>query len=153
RSTGRRVAALLPVHILGHPVDLQPILELGRRYHLPVIEDATESLGATYRGLPAGHLGDAACFSFNGNKLMTTGGGGMLVTDRKEWAVRSRYLTTQGKDDPLEYIHGTVAYNYRLTNLQAAVGVAQLEQLDDFIAAKHRIAARYEEALRNVPGL
>lgn len=153
RATGRRVRAILPVHILGHPVDMDPILELARRYDLPVIEDATESLGALYKGRPVGHLGDIACFSFNGNKLITTGGGGMIVTDDPAWARRAKYLTTQAKDDPIEYIHGAIGYNYRLTNVQAAMGCAQLENLDAFVAAKRRIAAAYTAAFADVPGI
>lgn len=152
-ETGRRIAALLPVHILGHPVDLEPVLELGEEYNLPVIEDASESLGALYRGEPVGVLGDMGCFSFNGNKMITTGGGGMLVTDNSEWAERARYLTTQAKDDPVEYIHREIGYNYRLTNLQAAMGCAQLEQLDEYVAKKRRIAERYGEGLGDVPGI
>ncbi|HEY7894276.1 MAG TPA: LegC family aminotransferase [Gemmatimonadaceae bacterium] len=153
RATNRRVRALLPVHVMGHPVDMAPLLDLARRYELVVIEDATESLGARYRGTPVGHMGDVACFSFNGNKLITTGGGGMLVTDREDWARRAKYLTTQAKDDPIEFEHGAVGYNYRLTNIQAAMGVAQMEQLDDYLAAKRRIAERYAAALADVPGL
>ena len=153
RETGRRIAAILPVHILGHPVDLDPILDLAREHGLPVVEDATESLGASCRGRPVGQLGDVACYSFNGNKLITTGGGGMLVTRHEAWARRARYLTTQAKDDAIEYVHHEVGYNYRLTNLQAAMGVAQLEGLADFLAAKRRIAERYTAALRDVPGL
>ena len=153
RATNRRVRALLPVHVMGHPVDMAPLLELARRYDLIVIEDATESLGARYRGTPVGHMGDVACFSFNGNKLITTGGGGMLVTDREDWARRAKYLTTQAKDDPVEFEHGAVGYNYRLTNIQAAMGVAQIEQLDDYLAAKRRIAERYAAALADVTGL
>jgi len=153
RATDRRVRALLPVHVMGHPVDMAPLLDLARRYDLIVIEDATESLGARYRGTPVGHMGDVACFSFNGNKLITTGGGGMLVTDREDWARRAKYLTTQAKDDPIEFEHGAVGYNYRLTNIQAAMGVAQMEQLDDYLAAKRRIADRYAAALSDVPGL
>ena len=153
RETGRRIAAILPVHILGHPVDLDPILDLAREHGLPVVEDATESLGASCRGRPVGQLGDVACYSFNGNKLITTGGGGMLVTRHEAWARRARYLTTQAKDDVIEYVHHEVGYNYRLTNLQAAMGVAQLEGLADFLAAKRRIAERYTAALRDVPGL
>ncbi|PIQ84431.1 MAG: aminotransferase DegT [Candidatus Omnitrophica bacterium CG11_big_fil_rev_8_21_14_0_20_63_9] len=153
RKTGRRVKAILPVHVLGHPCEMDPILELARRYELVVIEDATESLGATYRGTKVGHLGDIGCFSFNGNKIITTGGGGMLLTDRAEWAMRAKYLTTQAKDDPDEYVHHEVGYNYRLTNLQAAVGCAQLEQLEDAITAKRRVAQRYTEVLAGIPGL
>lgn len=153
RATGRRVRAVLPVHVLGHPVDLDPILEAARSFELAIVEDATESLGAVYRGRPVGRLGDIACFSFNGNKLITTGGGGMIVTDRPDLAARARYLTTQAKDDPVEYVHHAVGYNYRLTNVQAALGVAQMERFAQCIAAKRRIAARYVEALAELPGL
>ncbi|MEA2174764.1 MAG: perosamine synthetase [Blastocatellia bacterium] len=151
--TGRKVRAILPVHILGHPVDMDPILEAARKYGLMVIEDATESLGARYKERRVGSLGDLACFSFNGNKIITTGGGGMICTGDEARAARAKYLTTQAKDDPVEYVHGEVGYNYRLTNIQAALGCAQMEQLDQFIAAKRRLAARYTEALRGVPGI
>ena len=153
RTTGRRVKAILPVHILGHPADMDPILELARRYNLVVIEDATESLGTKYKGRMVGLLGDLACFSFNGNKLITTGGGGMLVTDNEVWARKAKYLITQAKDDPVEYIHNEIGYNYRLTSIQAAMGCAQMEKLEEHIAAKRRIASTYTEALKDVPGL
>ncbi len=153
KATGRPVTAILPVHILGHPVDLGPILEKARQYGLVVIEDASEALGSRYHGDRVGHLADIACLSFNGNKIITTGGGGMIVTDREEWAERARYLTTQAKDDPVEYVHHAIGYNYRLTNVSAAMGVAQMEQLDSFLAAKRRIAAWYREHLGNVPGV
>jgi perosamine synthetase len=153
KRTGRRVKAIIPVHVLGHPVEMTPILELARRYELTVIEDATESLGATYRGKPTGALGDIGCFSFNGNKILTTGGGGMLITNRSDLAKQAKYLTTQAKDDPLEYVHNEIGYNYRLTNIQAAFGVAQLEQLDHYVARKCEIAERYREALNGVPGI
>lgn len=153
RRTGRRVTAIIPVHILGHPVDLDPILEVARKFGLKVIEDATEGLGATYKGLPLGSLGDITCFSFNGNKIITTGGGGMIVTDNEEWARKAKYLTTQAKDDAIEYVHGEVGYNYRLTNLLAAVGCAQMEQLPDYVAIKRKIAASYSDILQNLPGV
>jgi perosamine synthetase len=153
RRSGRRVKAILPVHILGHPVNLDPILEIAAKYSLPVIEDATEGLGARYRGKSLGSFGQAGCFSFNGNKIITTGGGGMLVTDSAEWAARARYLTTQAKDDPIEYVHGTVGYNYRMTNLLAALGCAQMEQLDAFVATKRQIAKRYTESLAVLAGI
>ena len=153
RQTGRRVRAILPVHILGHPVDMDPIMALAHEFGLVVVEDATESLGAQYRGRNVGSLGNMACFSFNGNKLITCGGGGMIVTDDEDSATRARYLTTQAKDDPIEFVHEAVGYNYRLTNLQAAMGCAQLEQLDDYVAAKRRIASTYGEALGSIPGL
>jgi len=153
KTTCRRVKAILPVHILGHPVDMDPILEVARKYNLVVIEDATESLGAKYKGRMVGTLGDMACFSFNGNKIITTGGGGMIVTGNEAWARKAKYLTTQAKDDPVEYVHNEIGYNYRLTNIQAAMGCAQLEQLDDYIAAKRRIADTYIKALKDVPGI
>jgi perosamine synthetase len=153
RQSGRRVKALLPVHVLGHPVDIEPLMALAREFGLTVIEDATESLGATYRDRPVGKFGDFACFSFNGNKLLTTGGGGMIVTDNPEWARRARYLTTQAKDDPVEYVHKSIGYNYRLTNIQAAMGCAQMELLDEYVAAKRRIADRYRQELADIPGL
>lgn len=153
KSTGRRIRAIVPVHILGHPCDMAPILEAARKYDLKVVEDATESLGTHYKGRAVGHLGDIACFSFNGNKIITTGGGGMIVTDNPEWARRAKYLTTQAKDDPVEFIHNEIGYNYRLTNIQAAIGCAQLEQLDNYIVAKRRIAATYTAAFKNVHGL
>ena len=151
--TGRRVKAILPVHILGHPVDLDPILEVAAKYSLPVIEDATEGLGARYRGKSVGGSGHVGCFSFNGNKIITTGGGGMIVTNDAEWAARARYLTTQAKDDPIEYIHNAIGFNYRLTNVLAAIGCAQMEQLEGYVEAKRRIAKRYQESLACFPGL
>lgn len=153
RRTGRRVRAILPVHILGHPVDLDPIIAIAAKYSLPVIEDATEGLGARYRGKGLGSIGHAGCFSFNGNKIITTGGGGMLVTDNAEWASRARYLTTQAKDDPVEYVHNTVGYNYRLTNVLAAIGCAQMELLDTYVETKRQIASHYRESLAPLPGL
>lgn len=153
KTTGRRVRAILPVHILGHPVDMHPILEVARKYNLVVIEDATEGLGAKYKGGMVGHLGDIACFSFNGNKIVTTGGGGMIVTDNEAWARKAKYLTTQAKDDPVEFVHGEIGYNYRLTNIQAAMGCAQMELLDEYIATKRRIAASYTDALGGLPGI
>jgi perosamine synthetase len=151
--TGRRIVAIIPVDVLGHPSNLQPILELSRKYDLTVIEDASESLGAAYHGRPVGRHGDITCFSFNGNKILTTGGGGMLLTDHADWARRARHLTTQAKAEGFEYIHDELGYNYRLTNIQAAMGVAQLEQLDTFVAIKRRIAATYAATLGDLSGV
>lgn len=153
RQSGRRVRAILPVHILGHPVNLDPILAIAAKFALPVIEDATEGLGARYRGRSLGGIGQIGCYSFNGNKIITTGGGGMLVTNNPDWAARAKYLTTQAKDDAVEYVHNTVGYNYRLTNPLAAIGCAQMEQLDTFVDAKREIANRYRESLASLPGL
>ena len=153
RATGRRVRAILPVHILGHPVDMDPIHEAAEKFGLAIIEDATESLGAKYKDRMVGRIGDIGCFSFNGNKLITTGGGGMIVTENEAMARRARYLTTQAKDDPVEFVHGAIGYNYRLTNIQAALGCAQIERINLHIAAKRRIAHRYQEALADLPGI
>jgi perosamine synthetase len=153
KATGRRVAAVLPVDLLGHPAEMDAIVATARRHGLPVVEDATEALGARCGSRSAGHLADIACLSFNGNKILTTGGGGMIVTDDEGWAARARYLTTQAKDDPVEYVHGTIGFNYRLTNVLAAIGCAQMERLDAFVERKREIAARYAEALARVPGL
>lgn len=153
QRSGRRVKAILPVHILGHPVDLNPILEIANKYSLPVIEDATEGLGASYRGKSLGSFGQTGCFSYNGNKIITTGGGGMLVTDDETLAARARYLTTQAKDDPIEYVHNEIGFNYRLTNILAAMGCAQMEQLDAFVAAKRAIADRYRQVFSDVTGI
>jgi perosamine synthetase len=153
KTTGRRIKAIIPVHLLGHPVDMDPILGVAKKYGLEVIEDATESLGAKYRGQMVGRLGGVGCFSFNGNKLITTGGGGMLVTDNEEWALRARHLTTQAKGDPIEYIHDEIGYNYRLPNILAAMGCAQMESIDSYVDAKRRIAESYREGLGGLPGL
>lgn len=153
KTTKRRVKALLPVHILGHPCDMEAIMNVARKFDLSVIEDATESLGAEYQGTLTGRLGDIACFSFNGNKVITSGGGGMIVTDNEEWAARARYLTTQAKDDPIEYVHNEIGYNYRLTNIQAALGCAQMEQLPEFIERKRSIANSYRRALESIQGI
>ena len=151
--TDRRVKALLPVHVLGHPCDLDPILEVARKYGLAVIEDAAEGLGARYKGQALGSRADIGCLSFNGNKIITTGGGGMLITDDEAIARTAKYLTTQAKDDPREYIHGQVGYNYRLTNIQSAMGCAQLEQLESYVEQKRSLARRYARHLEPMPGV
>jgi dTDP-4-amino-4,6-dideoxygalactose transaminase len=132
---------------------MDPLKELARKYNLIVIEDATESLGAEYKGLKVGHVGDLGCFSFNGNKIITTGGGGMIVTDNATWAHKAKYLSSQAKDDPVEYVHNEIGYNYRLTNIQAALGCAQMETIDETLAKKRAIAERYDAAFRDVPGI
>jgi perosamine synthetase len=153
KVTGRRVSAILPVHILGHPVDLDPLIEVAKKYKLTIVEDATESLGAEYRGRKTGNLADIGCFSFNGNKIITTGGGGMIVTNDPARAAKAKYLSTQAKDDPIEYVHKETGFNYRLSNVQAALGVAQMELLDEFVAIKRGIAAKYAKAFADVPGV
>lgn len=140
------------VHVLGHPADLEPILELRERFGIPIVEDAAEALGASYRagaltGRQVGTVGDLGCFSFNGNKTMTTGGGGMIITNDLEKARLARHLTTQAKLAGREYVHDLVGFNYRLTNVAAALGVAQLEQLEGFLEAKRVLAHRYRDSL------
>ena len=153
RKTGRVVSGILPVHLLGHPVDLDAIRALATEFDFRLVEDATESLGAEWNGERLGSHSRLACFSFNGNKLITTGGGGMIVSDDETLAARAKYLSTQAKDDPLEFVHGAVGYNYRLTNVQAAIGIAQLARLDEFLETKRRIAQRYASAFEGVPGV
>jgi len=150
RLTGRQIKAILPVHILGHPVDINSIVEIARKFNLTVIEDAAESLGAKYYEKSVGDLGDISCFSFNGNKVVTTGGGGALLTNNEEWAVRAKHLTTQSKQDSLEYVHDEIGYNYRMNNIAAAIGVAQMEQIDSFIDKKRQIASMYFEGLQDL---
>jgi len=153
KQTGRRIAAIIPVHILGHPVDMNALMPLAEEFGLTVIEDATESLGTLYFGRPIGGIGHMGCFSFNGNKIITTGGGGMLVTNHEAWAKKARYLTTQAKDDPQEYIHHEIGYNYRLTNIQAAFGCAQMEALPGYVQRRRDIQALYQQQLADIPGI
>ncbi|MBH52117.1 MAG: aminotransferase DegT [Chloroflexi bacterium] len=151
KTTNRRIAAILPVHILGYPCDLDPLLEISRRYNLPLIEDATESLGAKYKGKKLGCSSDIACFSFNGNKLITTGGGGMITTNNSHWAQKAKHITTQAKDEPVEYIHSEIGYNYRLSNVQAAIGLGQIEHIGEFIQRKILIYNRYQQHFQSHP--
>ena len=154
RRTGRRIRAIVPVHVLGHPVDLDPLVELCVRYHLPMVEDATESLGSTYKGRPTGAFGRLGVLSFNGNKIITTGGGGAILTDDEELGRRAKHLTTTAKvPHPFAFFHDQVGFNYRLPNLNAALGCAQLEQLSGFVEAKRALAARYQAALRDLYGV
>ena len=153
RETGRRVAAIMPVHTLGHPADLQRLTATAERFGVPIVADAAAALGARYRGQPIGAGGAAvSVFSFNGNKSVTAGGGGALASDDHALLRRARHLSTTARVGE-EYDHDEVGFNYRMTNLQAAVGCAQLEQLDDFVAAKRRIQATYHERLTDLPGV
>lgn len=150
KKTKRVIKAVIPVHVFGHPADLNALCLLSKKYNVPVIEDATESIGSEYKGKRTGSFGEIGCFSFNGNKIITTGGGGMIVTNNKAMADRMRHLSTQAKKDPIEYDHDEIGYNYRLTNVLAAMGVAQMEKLADFIEIKRRNALRYRELLADV---
>lgn len=150
KASGRKVAGVLAVHVQGHMCDMERLLTLCTRFNVPLIEDAAEALGAEYRGKPAGTFGEVGCFSFNGNKIMSTGGGGMLVANDSSITNSARHLATTAKTDPLRYEHDEIGFNYRLVNVLAAIGVAQLEQLDHFLAAKRNIASRYETLLAGV---
>jgi dTDP-4-amino-4,6-dideoxygalactose transaminase len=152
-KAGDKPKAVIVVHLYGQPAKMDPIIDICKKHDIYLIEDATESLGSKYKGEMTGSFGDISCFSFNGNKLITTGGGGMLVTNNKKWSEKARYLTTQAKDDPVQFIHNEIGYNYRLTNIQAAMGVAQLEQIEDFIEKKRKIAKCYFDNLNYVPGI
>lgn len=153
RRSGRRVRAVMPAHLLGSACEIDRLAELASRWGLRLVEDAAEAAGVRYRGRHVGTFGDVGVFSFNGNKIMTSGGGGMLVTSDARFAERARYLSTQAKDDPVEYFHREVGYNYRLSNLHAALGLAQLEQLRGFLRAKRGIARWYRKALSGCPGV
>ena len=150
RNTGRRVKALIVVHVFGNLADLEAIMCIADTYGLFVIEDATEALGTKYvegkyADKYAGTIGDFGAFSFNGNKIITTGGGGAVTARKAENVEHMRYLSTQAKDDPHNYIHHEVGYNYRMTNLQAALGVAQMEELPEFIRRKQQHYKLYQE--------
>lgn len=158
KKTKAVIKAMLVVHVLGHSANLELLTTLAQKYRIKLIEDAAESIGSFYRtgslvGRKTGSVGDFGCFSFNGNKIITAGGGGMMVTHDDQIAQKATYLTTQAKDDPELFIHQNIGFNYRLSNLQAAVGCAQLEQLDDFIRIKRENFLIYERFLREINGI
>lgn len=142
-----RTKAIIIVHLYGHPADTDPLLQIAREHGIPVIEDATEALGSTYKGRLCGTFGDIACFSFNGNKLITTGGGGMVLSPDQESLDRIRHRTLQGRVPGREYIHDVVGFNYTMSNLQAAIGLAQFEQLEHLLERKREVAQRYADGL------
>jgi perosamine synthetase len=153
RLLSPRTRAVIPVHLYGHPCDMDPLLDLTRRHGLWVIEDSAEALGATYHGRPIGSFGIISAFSFYGNKLITTGEGGMVVTNDDALAERLRLLRGQGMDPQRRYWHPLVGFNYRMTNIAAALGVAQMERFDQLLQARKQIAAWYNERLGNSPFL
>jgi perosamine synthetase len=158
KSTGRKITAVMPVHVFGNAVDLESLADLSKQYHLTLIEDAAEGLGTRYSGgrlagKHVGTVGKMGCLSFNGNKIITTGGGGMILTNDHALAEKSRYLTTQAKDDPVRYVHNEVGYNSRLTNIQAALGVAQMEQLPEILIRKREIHHQYVNSVDKIEGL
>jgi perosamine synthetase len=154
RATGRRIVAIVPMHALGLPVDLDGIRAVAAAYGIPVVEDIAEALGSTYRDGPIARGTLLGALSFNGNKIVTTGGGGAIVTNDAALAVRAKHLTTTAKQrHAWAFLHDDIGYNYRLPNLNAALGCAQLERLADFVRAKRRLAERYRSAFAGLSGL
>ncbi|PHU36164.1 LegC family aminotransferase [Pseudobutyrivibrio ruminis] len=158
RATGRHIKAMVVVHVFGNMADMEAILPIAEKYNIRVVEDATEALGTYYTegkfaGRFAGTFGDFGCYSFNGNKIITTGGGGMIVAKNPEELAHAKHLTTQAKADQANFIHDEIGFNYRMTNLQAALGLAQLEQLEDFIKTKTANYNQYKEAIDKIDGL
>jgi perosamine synthetase len=152
RATRRVIRAIVPMHVFGHPADIDALLALARDFHLSLVEDAAESLGSTIRGRHTGTFGLLGTLSFNGNKTVTTGGGGAIITDDAELARHAKHLTTTAKvAHRWEYRHDEIGYNYRMPNINAALGCAQLEQLPDFLMAKRRLFERYAAAFAHTP--
>ena len=154
RETERHIKAIVVVHVFGNMADMEAIMKIADKYSLKVVEDATEAIGSyyiagEYKGKYAGTIGDIGVYSFNGNKIITTGGGGMIVSNNEEYLKHAKHLTTQAKSDELNFLHDEVGYNYRMTNLQAALGLAQLEQLETFIHTKERNYQLYKEKFTN----
>ncbi len=146
-----KTKAIIPVHLYGIPSDMDSIIEIATRYNLYIIEDATESLGATYKGKMTGTFGDFGCFSFNGNKLITTGGGGMIVTNNIKKGEHIKFLVNQARDAKRGYYHPELGFNYRMTNLEASLGLAQMERIEEFLNKKRKFAEIYREELGNSP--
>ena len=153
-KTGAHVAALEVVHVFGNMADMPRLLDIAKRYGLILFEDATEALGTHYISGPlagkfAGTMGDTGCYSFNGNKIITTGAGGMMVSNHEDWAAHAKHLSTQAKADLLQFLHDEVGYNYRMTNVQATLGLVQLKRLEGFIAHKKE---RYDQYVAGLDG-
>lgn len=146
KATGKRIAACVPMHTFGHPCRIDEIADICHNYHIALVEDAAESIGSTYKGRHTGTFGLFGVYSFNGNKTVTCGGGGAIVTNDEALAKKSKHITTTAKlPHPYEYVHDAIGYNYRLPNLNAALACAQLEQLDFFIEKKRELASRYQD--------
>lgn len=145
--------AIVVVHLFGQCADMDAIRAICDRYGVGILEDAAEALGSMYRGRPAGSLGDVAAFSFNGNKMITTTGGGMLVSRRRDWVEKARFWSTQARDSGIAFEHSELGYNYRLSNVLAGIGLGQLEVLDQRVRERRIIAFRYAEAFRNLKGI
>lgn len=146
KSTGRKISACVPMHTFGFPVHLDELIRICSIWKIPVVEDAAESLGSEYKGKPTGSFGEVAAFSFNGNKIITSGGGGAITTNNIEMGERSKFLTTTAKQPhPFEYIHNEIGYNFRMPNLNAALACAQIEQLNMYLNSKRTLATSYEK--------
>ncbi len=151
KRTGKKISAVLPMHTFGHPCLIEDIAEICDKFNIPLIEDAAESLGSYYKGRHTGSFGKVAIFSFNGNKTITTGGGGMIVTNDKALALRAKHTTTTAKNPhPYEFLHDEIGYNYRLPNINAALGCAQMEKLKQFLEDKRAIAYTYSKFFRSI---
>ncbi len=145
-TTGKKIGAVVPMHTFGHPCRIDRIAEICHRYNIPLIEDAAESLGSYYKGQHTGTFGQLSAFSFNGNKTITTGGGGMIVTNDENLAKRAKHITTTAKvPHPYAYIHDEIGYNYRLPNINAALGCAQMEKLEEILTNKRQTAENYQK--------
>lgn len=154
KITGARIKAIVPMHTFGHPVDLDHLMEVCLKYKLVLIEDAAESLGSFYKGKHTGNWGECSALSFNGNKIVTTGGGGAILTNDEELAAMAKHITTTAKiPHKWEFKHDKIGYNYRMPNLNAALGCAQLEQLPKFLENKRRLAQKYKDAFSNIEGI
>ncbi|OUQ90240.1 aminotransferase DegT [Brevibacillus brevis] len=154
KQTGRRIKAVVPMHTFGHPVELDKLVDICERYHLELIEDAAESLGSYYKGRHTGNWGRVSALSFNGNKIMTTGGGGAIITNDESLGQLAKHLTTTAKQPHAwEFVHDQIGYNYRMPNINAALGCAQLEQLPAFLARKRALAHVYQDKFSDVEGV
>lgn len=149
-KTGKPIKAIMPVHVLGNMGNIDQLVALAQKYNLEIIEDSTEALGSFFKGRHAGTFGKIGVFSFNGNKIISTGGGGVIVTDDADLAKRAKHLTTQAKSSAMEYIHDEIGYNYRLVNVLAAIGVAQMERFEELLKKKQRMDAYYRQELAGV---
>ena len=152
KRTGRRVKACVPMHTFGHPVHLDELIEVLKEYHIELVEDAAESIGSLYKGKHTGTFGKVGALSFNGNKTITTGGGGMMLFNDEELGAYAKHITTQAKiPHRWEFRHDHIGYNYRMPNINAALGCAQLEHIEEYVASKRETAKAYEEFFRNIP--
>jgi len=149
----KNTKAIIPVHLYGHPCDMDPLISIAKENNLFIIEDCAEAQGSLYKNKPVGSLGDIGCFSFYGNKVMTTGEGGMCTTNNKELAEKMELLKDHGMSKKIRYYHPVKGFNFRMTNIQSAIGVAQLERIDQFINLKREHAAKYNEILKDVKGI